>query len=188
MPSDSAGQPVDSAAPAESDPASAPLAGQQLTGKQTVVLQTSMGNVTLELDADVAPRTVTNFVMLGRSGFYNGLTFHRVIKDFMIQGGDPNGDGTGGASIYGPVFEDETEGNPIVLERGVIAMANRGPNTNGSQFFIITRSEGTPWLQGKHTPFGRVTEGMEVVDAISQVAVGDLERPVEPVTFSVEAR
>ncbi|ALM10356.1 MAG: peptidyl-prolyl cis-trans isomerase [Candidatus Peribacter riflensis] len=167
-------------------PAPAGFDGTLLTGKQTVILHTSMGDVTLELDADSAPQTVTNFVILGRTGFYNGLTFHRVIKDFMIQGGDPNGDGTGGESIYGPTFEDELEGNPLPLVRGVIAMANRGPNTNGSQFFIITRADGTPWLVGKHTPFGRVVEGMEVIDAISEVIVGELERPLDPVTFTVE--
>ncbi|OIO54412.1 hypothetical protein AUJ46_03325 [Candidatus Peregrinibacteria bacterium CG1_02_54_53] len=152
----------------------------------TVVLHTSMGDITLEMDADSAPQTVTNFVALGRSGYYNGLTFHRVIKDFMIQGGDPNGDGTGGESIYGPTFEDEVENNPIPLVRGVIAMANRGPNTNGSQFFIITRADGTPWLVGKHTGFGHVTEGMDVVDAISEVVTGQMEMPLEPITFTVE--
>jgi len=167
-------------------PAPAGFDGTLLTGKHTVILKTSMGDVTLELDADRAPRTVTNFVVLGRSGYYNGLTFHRVIKDFMIQGGDPNGNGTGGESVFGATFEDETAGNPLPLVRGVIAMANRGPNTNGSQFFIITRADGTPWLVGKHTPFGHVVNGMEVVDAISQVKVGESEKPVDPVTFTVE--
>jgi len=160
--------------------------GSILTGKHVVILKTNKGDITLELDADAAPRTATNFFLLGSAGYYNGLTFHRVIKDFMIQGGDPKGDGTGGESIFGPTFEDETEGNPLPLERGVIAMANRGPNTNGSQFFIITRAEGTPWLAGKHTAFGRVTAGMDVVDAISAVPKGELERPVDPVTFTVE--
>ena len=105
--------------------------GTLLTGKHTVILHTSMGDVILELDADSAPKTVTNFVVLSRIGYYNGLTFHRVIKDFMIQGGDPNGNGTGGASVFGPTFEDETANNPIPLARGAIAMANRGPDTNG---------------------------------------------------------
>ncbi len=162
--------------------------GTLLTGKHTVILRTSMGDVTLELDADSAPKTVTNFVVLSRIGYYNGLTFHRVIKDFMIQGGDPNGNGTGGASVFGPTFEDETANNPIPLARGAIAMANRGPDTNGSQFFIITRADGTPWLVGKHTPFGHVTEGMDVVDAISQVQTGEREQPAEPVTFTVEVK
>ncbi|MDD5041134.1 MAG: peptidylprolyl isomerase [Candidatus Peribacteraceae bacterium] len=167
-------------------PAPAGFDGTLLTGKHTVILHTSLGDVTLELDADSAPQTVTNFVVLGRTGYYNGLTFHRVIKDFMIQGGDPNGNGTGGESIFGPTFDDETTNNPIPLVRGVIAMANRGPNTNGSQFFIITRADGTPWLLGKHTPFGHVTEGLEVVDTISTVSVGANEKPVDPVTFTVE--
>lgn len=183
--------------PAEENPAEVPpenvpstpetgFDGTLLTGKHTVILHTNMGDVTLELDADSAPKTVTNFVVLARTGYFNGLTFHRVIKDFMIQGGDPNGDGTGGESVFGESFEDEVDGNPIPLVREVIAMANRGPNTNGSQFFIITRQEGTPWLVGKHTPFGRVVSGMEVVDAISQVTVGELEKPVDPVTFTAE--
>lgn len=160
--------------------------GTLLTGMHTVIVKTNLGDVTLELDANSAPKAVTNFIALSRSGFYNGLTFHRVIKDFMIQGGDPNGDGTGGESVFGPTFEDETTGNPIPLVRGVIAMANRGPNTNGSQFFIITRADGTPWLVGKHTPFGRVTEGMDIVDTISQVPTASREKPVDPVTFTVE--
>lgn len=160
--------------------------GTLLTGKQTVILRTNKGDITLRLDADSAPKTVTNFVVLSRTGYYNGLTFHRVIKDFMIQGGDPSGNGTGGESIFGSTFEDETEGNPIPLVRGVLAMANRGPDTNGSQFFIITRADGTPWLAGKHTPFGRVVSGMEVLDVISQVPTGEREKPLDPVTFTVE--
>jgi cyclophilin family peptidyl-prolyl cis-trans isomerase len=169
-----------------SAPAPAGFDGTLLSGKHTVILHTSKGDITLELDADNAPKTVTNFVVLGQTGYFNGLTFHRVIPDFMIQGGDPKGDGTGGESVFGPTFEDEVEGNPIPLVRSVIAMANRGPNTNGSQFFIITRAEGTPWLVGKHTPFGRVTQDMEVVDAISDVPKGERERPLEPITFTVE--
>jgi len=160
--------------------------GTLLTGIHTVILHTSMGDVTLELDADSAPKTVTNFVVLGRTGYYNGLTFHRVIEDFMIQGGDPNGNGTGGESVFGPTFEDETEGNPMPLARGTIAMANRGPDTNGSQFFIITRVDGTPWLVGKHTPFGHVTSGMDIVDTISKMQTGSDGKPVIPVTFTVE--
>ncbi|MFH1443954.1 MAG: peptidylprolyl isomerase [Candidatus Peregrinibacteria bacterium] len=183
-PDDAMPEPAPDDAMPEPDPIS--FDGTLLSGMQTVVLQTSMGDVTLELDADSAPQTVTNFVLLGRSGYYNGLTFHRVIKDFMIQGGDPNGDGTGGESIYGPTFEDEVDNNPIPLVRSVIAMANRGPNTNGSQFFIVTRADGTPWLVGKHTGFGRVTEGMDIIDSISEVDTGELERPLEPITFDVE--
>jgi len=160
--------------------------GKLLSGKHTVILKTSKGDITLELDANVAPKTVTNFVTLAKTGYYNGLTFHRVIPDFMIQGGDPNGNGTGGESVFGPKFEDEIDGNPLPMDRGMIAMANRGPNTNGSQFFIITKQDGTPWLTGKHTVFGKVTSGMEVVDAISAVKRGSADMPVEPVTFSVE--
>jgi peptidyl-prolyl cis-trans isomerase B (cyclophilin B) len=159
--------------------------GQLLSGMHTVVFKTSMGDITLELDADKAPKTVTNMVVLAQMGFYNGLTFHRVIPDFMIQGGDPNGNGTGGGSIFGPEFEDEI--NDMKLERGVIAMANRGPNTNGSQFFIVT-AESTPWLDGRHTVFGRVTEGMDVVNAISQIPVDDRDMPVQPVTMEVEVK
>lgn len=158
--------------------------GQLLTGKHVVVLKTSMGNVTVELDADAAPKAVTNFIVLSQMGVYDGLTFHRVIPDFMIQGGDPAGNGTGGSSIFGETFEDEP--NSMQMERGVIAMANRGPNTNGSQFFITT--VGTPWLQGRHTIFGRVTDGMDIVDAISRVQTNQNDMPVEPVTMEVEVK
>ena len=160
--------------------------GKILEGAYEVLLHTSKGDITLKLNADKAPKTVTNFVMLSKVGYYDGLTFHRVIPNFMIQGGDPNGDGTGGESIFGSTFEDEK--NEIPLERGVIAMANRGPNTNGSQFFIIHATDGTPWLQGKHTAFGRVTEGIEVVDAIAAVPRGERDNPLEPITFTVEVR
>ena len=155
-----------------------------LTGTHNVVLKTNKGDIALELNADKAPKTVTNFVKLSEKGYYNGLTFHRVIPDFMIQGGDPEGNGTGGTSIYGDVFEDEP--NDIALNRGVIAMANRGPNTNGSQFFIIQKEGGTPWLQGKHTGFGHVTQGMDVIDQIIAVERGSNDAPMEPVTYTVE--
>ena len=157
----------------------------QLTGTHNVILKTSMGDIAVELDADEAPRTVQNFLTLSQDGYYNGLTFHRVVPDFMIQGGDPNGNGTGGQSIYGPTFEDEI--NSIPMERGVIAMANRGPDTNGSQFFIVVR-ESTPWLQGKHTVFGKVTGGMDVADSIIEVPTDELNKPLEPVTFTVEVQ
>ncbi|MDD4628091.1 MAG: peptidylprolyl isomerase [Candidatus Peribacteraceae bacterium] len=160
--------------------------GTLLTGKHTVILKTSKGNVTIELDGDAAPKTVTNFVVLSKAGYYNGLTFHRVIPDFMIQGGDPNGNGTGGESVFGPKFEDEIKGNNLPMDRGMIAMANAGPNTNGSQFFIITKEGGTPWLIGHHTVFGKVTKGMDVVDAISKVQTGANDMPEDPVTFEVE--
>jgi peptidyl-prolyl cis-trans isomerase B (cyclophilin B) len=173
----------DSAMTASRKASPAAFDGKLLTGKHVVVLKTSEGDITLELDADEAPKTVTNFVTLAKTGYYDGLTFHRVIPDFMVQGGDPSGNGTGGESIFGATFEDEE--NDIELVRGVIAMANRGPDTNGSQFFIIQAKE-TPWLQGLHTGFGRVTKGMDVLDAITKVERDARDMPVEPVTFSVQ--
>ncbi len=140
-------------------------------------MHTSKGVITLELyDAD-APKTVANFVELTGKGFYDGLTFHRVIPDFMIQGGCPKGDGTGGPGYQ---FEDEANQHGVV--RGVIAMANAGPNTNGSQFFLVTTAA-APWLDGRHTVFGKITAGMDVVDAIEQVETGRNDRPVTPVTM-----
>ena len=156
-----------------------------LTGKHTVVMKTSLGDITMVLDADKAPVTVTNFVTHAQNGYYDGLIFHRVIKDFMIQGGDPSGNGTGGESIYDAEFVDEFNELPMV--RGALAMANRGPRTNGSQFFIVD-AERTPWLEGKHTVFGNVTEGMDVLNKISEVEVGPGDKPVEAVTFSVEVQ
>jgi peptidyl-prolyl cis-trans isomerase B (cyclophilin B) len=126
-------------------------------------IDTSRGQIVCELFAQDAPKTVNNFVFLAREGFYDGTLFHRVIADFMVQGGDPKGTGTGGP---GYKFEDEVKDNPHKHARGVLSMANAGPNTNGSQFFI-THVE-TPWLNGKHTVFGRVTSGMEAVDTIQQ--------------------
>jgi peptidyl-prolyl cis-trans isomerase B (cyclophilin B) len=157
--------------------------GQLLSGMHEVILHTSMGDIRLELDADKAPKAVTNFVVLSQIGYFNGLTFHRVIPGFMVQGGDPNGNGTGGSSIFGESFEDEQ--NDLQMSRGAIAMANRGPNTNGSQFFIV-QAEATPWLQGRHTIFGRVTEGMEVVDAIAGVERNESDMPLAPITYDVE--
>ena len=150
----------------------------------TVTLVTSMGNVTIELYGNAAPKAVENFVTHTESGYYDGLTFHRVIPDFMIQGGDPSGDGTGGESIWGSEFEDEQ--NDIAMDRSVLAMANRGPNTNGSQFFIITKMDGTPWLQGMHTAFGKVTDGMDIVDKISTVERGANDMPLKPVTYTIK--
>src|SRR5215831_19393835 len=139
------------------------------------VLQTNRGRIELELfDAD-APKTVDNFRRLASQGFYDGVIFHRVIPDFMIQGGDPTGTGAGGP---GYKFEDEI--NPHPVERGALAMANAGPNTNGSQFFIVTAAA-CPWLDGKHTVFGRVTGGMDVVDSIEGVETGAGDRPRDEV-------
>ena len=205
--------------------------GEFLSGKHTVVLHTNKGDITMELDADAAPKTVTNFIMLAKAGKYDNLTFHRVLPDFMIQGGDPNGDGTGGESIYGPTFEDEinansygldtkmlrdaAEGQPLPpefenltvkefyvqkgyvysdslqslpMKKASVAMANSGANTNGSQFFII-QGENTPWLEGRHTVFGQVTDGMDVVDTIANVERDEeSNKPTEPVTFTVEIK
>ncbi len=143
----------------------------------TATLHTSEGPIALELFDEDAPKTVGNFVELGGKGFYDGVIFHRVIPDFMIQGGDPTGTGSGGP---GYSFEDEFNDHPV--ERGALAMANAGPNTNGSQFFIVT-AEACPWLDGKHTVFGRVTSGMEVVDRISAADRDGRDKPLEPITI-----
>jgi cyclophilin family peptidyl-prolyl cis-trans isomerase len=141
------------------------------------VLHTSEGTIELELYPDAAPKTVENFEKLSRDGFYEGVIFHRVIPDFMIQGGDPTGTGTGG-----PGYEFEDEFNDHKVVRGALAMANAGPNTNGSQFFVVT-AEATPWLDGKHTVFGKVTSGMDVVDRICEAERDANDRPVEPVAI-----
>jgi cyclophilin family peptidyl-prolyl cis-trans isomerase len=143
----------------------------------TAVMTTSEGAIELELFDDDAPKTVANFTKLAADRYYDGLGFHRVIPDFMIQGGCPRGDGTGGP---GYTFEDEFSGHPVA--RGYLAMANAGPNTNGSQFFIVTTDE-APWLDGKHTVFGRVTSGQDVADKISLVERAHRDRPVEPVVI-----
>ena len=204
--------------------------GNMLTGQHTIILHTSKGDITMVLDADAAPKTVTNFITLAKAGAYDGLTFHRVMPNFMIQGGDPAGNGTGGESVYGSMFEDEinaksygldkkklkdaAEGEPIPPElekltikefyekqgyvyndalkslpmtRGAVAMANRGPNTNGSQFFII-QGASTPWLEGRHTVFGRVTAGLDIVDMIVNVDRDAENKPTKPVTFTVEVQ
>jgi peptidyl-prolyl cis-trans isomerase B (cyclophilin B) len=137
----------------------------------SATLHTNHGSIELELFDGDAPTTVENFRKLAADGFYNGVIFHRVIPDFMIQGGDPTGTGEGGP---GYSFEDEFNDHPV--ERGALAMANAGPNTNGSQFFIVTTEEAS-WLDGKHTVFGRVTDGMDVVDAISETERDARDRP-----------
>ena len=143
----------------------------------TATISTNLGEIELELFVDDAPRTVENFVTLASDGFYDGLVFHRVIPDFMIQTGCPSGTGTGGP---GYTFEDEFNQHRIV--RGTLAMANAGPNTNGSQFFIVT-ADATPWLDGKHTAFGQVTSGMDTVFAISGVDRDGRDKPVQDVTM-----
>jgi len=140
-------------------------------------VQTNKGTIEVELYDDDAPKTVENFRSLAGKGFYDGVIFHRVIPDFMIQGGDPTGTGSGGP---GYTFEDEFNDHPVV--RGALAMANAGPNTNGSQFFIVT-ADACPWLDGKHTVFGRVTDGMDVIDAISQLDRDPSDRPREDVSI-----
>lgn len=129
----------------------------------TITMETSKGTIEIELYPAHAPVTVNNFVFLTREGFYDGVVFHRVIANFVIQGGDPTGTGMGGP---GYKFQDETYGNPLKHERGVLSMANAGPNTNGSQFFITHSPQ--PHLNGRHTVFGKVTKGLDVVDAIAQ--------------------
>src|SRR5919106_1075200 len=142
-----------------------------------MTMTTNHGDIVLELFDEDAPKTVDNFRKLAEDGFYDGLIFHRVIPEFMVQGGCPEGTGTGGP---GYTFEDEINENKIV--RGALAMANAGPNTNGSQFFIVT-TEAAPWLDGKHTVFGRVTDGMDTVDAIERTPTGGGDKPVEPQTI-----
>jgi cyclophilin family peptidyl-prolyl cis-trans isomerase len=149
------------------------------TEESSVMLATNFGDITLETFDAEAPKTTANFIKLAREGFYNNLTFHRVIEGFMIQGGDPNGDGTGGP---GYMFEDEIDPASALYQqgykKGIVAMANRGPHTNGSQFFIML--EDTP-LPPKYTIFGRVVKGQDVVDAIGKVATEAQDKPLEPV-------
>jgi len=141
----------------------------------TATMQTNLGTLTLELFDEDAPKTVGNFKKLAGEGFYDGIIFHRVIKDFMIQGGDPTGTGMGGPGYQ---FEDEFNDHKIV--RGALAMANAGPDTNGSQFFIVT-TDAAPWLDGKHTVFGRITEGMDVVDQIEASDTDGRDKPTSDV-------
>jgi cyclophilin family peptidyl-prolyl cis-trans isomerase len=143
----------------------------------TATLHTNHGPVEVELFDEDAPKTVQNFLDLTAKGFYDGITFHRVIPDFMIQGGCPLGTGTGG-----PGYEFEDEPNDHKVDRGALAMANRGPNTNGSQFFVVT-ADACPWLDGKHTVFGRVTSGMDTVDEISKVPSDSRDKPLEAVVI-----
>ena len=173
-------------------------------------INTSFGTIVVELFIDSAPKTVTNFSTLAKRGYYNGLTFHRVVKDFVIQGGDPSGDGSGGESIYGPTFNDEINAASLGLapelitqyqsrgyeyrsdltshkmEVGSMAMANRGPNTNGSQFFIVTGPIPAPGLDGRHTVFGKVVEGMDVVMKLNAVETNgtSMDHPKEAITIS----
>jgi peptidyl-prolyl cis-trans isomerase B (cyclophilin B) len=174
--------------------------------ERMVLLKTNYGDIKIRLFEKKAPKTVENFITLAENGYYDGVNFHRVIKDFMIQGGDPKGDGTGGESIWGKPFDDEFSGD-LRNFRGALSMANSGPNTNGSQFFIVQASSlqdgleqkmkdakypqmiidaykkhgGTPWLDNAHTVFGQVSEGMDVVDEIANVEVKNESTPVKRV-------
>lgn len=184
-----------------------------VAGDTVATMKTNMGDIKIKLFPEFAPKAVENFVTHSKNGYYNGLIFHRVIPDFMIQGGDPMGSGIGGESIWGTPFEDEFAPELHNL-RGALSMANSGPSTNGSQFFIVQAKEtpaqmlqqmeqmtaqqgfppeatqsykelgGTPWLDFRHTVFGQVFEGMEVVDAIAAVKTGPNDKPIEPVVIN----
>lgn len=145
------------------------------------VIQTTMGTIELELFAGKAVKTVQNFVGLAEKKYYDGIIFHRVINDFMIQGGDPTGTGSGGESIWGKPFEDEVKTGLKHSSEGILSMANAGPNTNGSQFFITLKA--TTWLDGKHTVFGKVIKGMDVVKAIGKVKTNQNDRPLTDVVM-----
>jgi cyclophilin family peptidyl-prolyl cis-trans isomerase len=147
------------------------------------LIKTNMGNIEIKLFEDKTPKTVENFVGLAKKGYYNGVIFHRVIDNFMIQGGDPTGTGRGGESIWGGKFNDEIDSTLTFDKPGYVAMANAGPNTNGSQFFITTVP--TPWLNGHHTIFGEVVNGMDIVDKISKVeTTKPYDRPVKDVVMN----
>ncbi|WP_072680052.1 peptidylprolyl isomerase [Arcobacter sp. LA11] len=144
----------------------------------TAVVKTTQGTVEIELRPDLAPKAVENFVTHSKNGYYNGLIFHRIIKNFMIQGGDPTGTGRGGESIWGKPFKDEFAPNAVFDKPGILAMANAGPNTNGSQFFITTVP--TYWLNGRHSIFGFVTKGMDIVKKLENVPTSGQSRGNKP--------
>jgi peptidylprolyl isomerase len=145
--------------------------------KNMVVLETTQGIIEIKLKDDIAPKTCENFRGLIEKGYYDGIIFHRIIKDFMIQGGDPTGTGRGGESIWGKPFADEVVKSVVFDKKGILAMANAGPNTNGSQFFITTKP--TPWLNMKHTIFGEVVSGYDSVEQLENVKVGPMDKPVQ---------
>lgn len=150
---------------------------QMSTDAPTIVLETNQGSIEIELWPDIAPKACENMVGLIKKGYYDGITFHRVIKDFMLQGGDPTGTGSGGQSLWGGKFEDEVTQSVQFDREGLLAMANAGPNTNGSQFFITTVP--TPWLNMRHTIFGEVVGGYDVVEKIENVKTVSGDRPVQ---------
>lgn len=151
---------------------------QNMSNQPIAVIETNQGTIEIALFPKTAPKTVENFTSLSEKGYYEGTIFHRVIRDFMIQGGDPDGNGTGGTSVWGHEFEDEFDVDVNFDKVGLLAMANRGPNTNGSQFFITTAE--TPWLNQKHTIFGEVVKGYDVVEKIEGTATDMGDRPLEP--------
>lgn len=151
------------------------------TGDKIAIIETSMGTMKIKLFEDLVPKTVENFVGLSEKSYYDGIIFHRVIPDFMIQGGDPEGTGRGGESLWGGTFEDEFNPN-LKNIKGALSMANAGPGTNGSQFFIV-QAEATPWLDNHHSVFGQVYEGMDVVDAIIKVERDAFDKPLEDVVM-----
>jgi len=151
-------------------------------GDKIVVMKTTKGTIKIRLFSDFVPKTVENFVGLTEKGYYDGIIFHRVIPDFMIQGGDPEGTGRGGESLWGGKFEDEFNVN-LKNIRGALSMANAGPDTNGSQFFIVQKEGGTPWLDNHHSVFGQVYEGMDVVDAIANAERDAVDRPLEQIVM-----
>lgn len=154
----------------------------QMAENNTVTIVTNLGDIEVQLKPEIAPKAVENFVTHAKDGYYNGTIFHRVIKDFMIQGGDPLGNGTGGDSIWGKEFEDEFNADTTFDKPGYLAMANRGPNTNGSQFFITTAA--TPWLNQRHTIFGEVTKGYDIVQKIENAKTNANDRPLEEVKIT----
>lgn len=153
------------------------VSAQDSSLARRVILRTNQGDIELELYEDKAPLTCRNFIELAKKGYYNGTIFHRVIAGFMIQGGDPTGTGMGGESIYGKPFEDEVNRSLVFDKPGILAMANAGPGTNGSQFFITVAP--TPWLNMKHTIFGRVVKGYEIVEKIAATKTGPSDKPLQ---------
>lgn len=149
----------------------------KMTTKPIVIIETNQGTIKIELKPDIAPLACENMLKLVEKGYYDGIIFHRVIQGFMIQGGDPTGTGTGGESIWGESFEDEFDVDVTFNRAGILAMANAGPNTNGSQFFITTAK--TPWLNSRHTIFGEVVEGYDVVEKIELVETGFADKPLK---------
>jgi len=151
--------------------------GETMTTNTVIVMETTQGVIEIQLKTDIAPKACENVIKLSEKGYYDGLIFHRIIKSFMIQGGDPTGTGAGGASIWGKAFADECTSSVTFDKPGLLAMANSGPNTNGSQFFITTIE--TPWLNGKHTIFGEVIKGYDIIKKLDQIETSMQDRPVE---------